>query len=166
MTALYELAASFRAAAEQLADLDLPAEVVADTLDSISGPLDLKAQNVALFTRNLEATAAAIKEAEAGMAQRRKAIENRVASLKAYMLNSMQLAGVKKIEGPYLRIGIRDNPPAVDVFDPAQIPAEYMKTPEPPPPAPDKPAIKAAIQAGNEIPGARLTRGQRLDIGA
>ena len=163
---LYTLALEFRAAAEQLADLDLPPEVVADTLDSLTGDIEQKAQNVALFTRNLEATAAAIKQAEADMAKRRKAIENRVQGLKDYLLSAMQATGIKKIEGPYLRIGIRDNPEAVEVFDAAQVPAEFMRQPEPPPAAPDKAAIKAAIKAGAEVAGCRLTRSQRLDIAA
>lgn len=166
LPALYTLALEFRAAADQLADLDLPPEAVADTLESLSGDLETKAQNVALFARNLEATAAAIKQAEADMAKRRKAIESRVAHLKDYMLGAMLVSGVRKIEGPYLRIGIRDNPEAVEVFDAAQIPAEYMRQPEPPPAAPDKAAIKAAIKAGAEVPGVKLTRSQRLDIGA
>lgn len=166
MTALYNLALEFRAAADTLADLDLPPEAVADTLESLSGDLETKAQNLALFCRNLEATAAAIKEAEAGMAKRRKAIESRIAHLKDYALASMLVAGVRKIEGPYLRIGIRDNPEAVEVFDPLQIPAEFMRQPEPPPAVADKAAIKAAIKAGNEVPGCKLTRSQRLDIGA
>jgi hypothetical protein len=109
-------------------------------------------------------TAAAIKDAEAGMAQRRKAIESRVAHLKDYMLAGMMVAGVKKIEGPYLRLSIRDNPEAVEVFDAAQIPAEFMRQPEPPPAAPDKTAIKAAIKAGQEVPGVKLTRSQCLSI--
>lgn len=161
---LYSLAIDFRAAADTLGDLDLPAEAVADTLEGLSGDLEVKAQNVALFARNLEATAAAIKEAEAGMAKRRKAIENRVAHLKDYMLAGMMVAGVKKIEGPYLRLSIRDNPEAVEVFDPLQIPAEFMRQPEPPPAVADKTAIKAAIKAGQEVPGVKLTRSQRLSI--
>ena len=163
---LYTLALDFRAAAETLADLDMPPEVVADTLESLGGDLEVKAQNVALFARNLEATAAAIKQAEADMAKRRKAIENRVAHLKDYLLAGMLVAGMKKIEGPYLRLGVRDNPEAVEVFDAAQIPAEFMRQPEPPPATPDKAAIKAAIKAGAEVPGCKLTRSQRLDIAA
>ena len=166
MTALYQLAADFRAAAEQLADLDLPPEVIADTLESIGGDLEAKAQNVALFARNLESTAAAIKQAEGDMAARRKALERRVQSLKDYLLHAMQSTGIKKIEGPYLRIGVRDNPESVEVFDADQVPAEFMRKPEPPPAAPDKAAIKAAIKSGQEVPGAKLTRSQRLDIGA
>lgn len=100
------------------------------------------------------------------MAARRKAIERRVQGLKDYLLSAMQATGIKKIEGPYLRIGIRDNPEAVEVFDAAQVPAEFMRKPEPPPAAPDKTAIKEAIKAGKEVAGCKLTKSQRLYIGA
>jgi hydroxymethylpyrimidine/phosphomethylpyrimidine kinase len=68
MTALYELAHSYRDAAEKLADLDLPPEVIEDTLESLSGDLEVKATNTAMLVRNIEATAEKIKEAEAAMA--------------------------------------------------------------------------------------------------
>jgi len=164
MTALYELAAEYRADAEKLADMDLDEQTLADTLDGLSGELEVKAQNVIMFTRNLEATAAAIKEAEAQMAARRKALENRAAGLRRYVLENMQFAGIQKIECPLFKLSIRDNPAAVDIYEPGLIPAQYMKQPEPPPPAPDKTAIKAAITAGTEVPGARLTKGTRLEI--
>lgn len=164
--ALYQLAAEFRQAAEQLADLDLPPEVVSETLESISGDLELKAHNVAMFAANLEATAKSIKQAEQDMKKRREAIEKRAQSLRAYMLRCMADAGVRKIEGPYLRIAVRDNPPSVDVFDAAQLPADFLRQPLPPAAEPDKDAIKKALKAGIEVPGARLTSSQRLDIGA
>jgi hypothetical protein len=37
-----------------------------------------------------------------------------------------------------------------------------MRQPEPP--SPDKTAIKDALKMGLEVPGARLTQGQRLEI--
>ena len=164
MSALYELAAEYRADAEKLADMDLDEQTLADTLEGLGGELEVKAQNVIMFTRNLEATAAAIKEAEAQMAARRKALENRAAGLRRYVLENMQFAGIQKIECPFFKLSIRDNPAAVDIYEPGLIPAQYMKQPEPPPPAPDKTAIKAAITAGTEVPGAKLTKGTRLEI--
>jgi len=164
MTALYELAAEYRADAEKLADMDLDEQTLADTLEGLGGELEVKAQNVIMFTRNLEATAAAIKEAEAQMAARRKALENRAAGLRRYVLENMQFAGIQKIECPFFKLSIRDNPAAVEIYEPGLIPAQYMKQPEPPPPAPDKTAIKAAITAGTEVPGAKLTKGTRLEI--
>lgn len=164
MTALYVLASDYRAAAEALADLDLDPQTVADTLESMSGELEVKATNVAYMARNLESLAASIKEAEAGMAARRKALENRAAGLRDYLLRNMQACGMTKIESPHLQISIRANPPSVDVFDAAQIPAEYMRQPEPPPPAPNKTAIAAALKLGQDVPGARLTQSQRVEL--
>jgi hypothetical protein len=164
MTALYEIAAEYREATEKLAELDLDEQTVADTLDSLGGDLQDKAQSVVMFTRNLEATAAAIKDAEAQMAQRRKAIENRVSGLKRYTLAAMEAAGVQKIDCPFFRLTVRDNPGAVDVFEPDLLPAHFMVRPELPPPAPDKKAIAAALKAGEDVPGARLVAGKRLDI--
>lgn len=164
MTSLYDIAAEYRQAADKLADLDLDEQTIADTLEGMSGALEVKAQNVVLFARNLEATAAAIKDAEAAMAARRKAMESRAASLRRYALSAMQVAGVQSIECPYFKLTVRKNPPAVEVFDAAQIPAQFMRTPEPPPPAPDKKAITEAIKAGQEVPGARLVSGERLEV--
>lgn len=164
MTALYNIAAEYREAAEKLSDLDLDEQTIADTLEGMSGELEVKATNVAFFARNLESIAASIKEAEAGMAARRKALENRAARMRDYLLNCMQLAGVQKIEGPYFKLAQRENPPAVIIDEPGLIPAEFMRQPDPPPPAPDKTAIKEALKAGAEVPGAHLARGVRLEI--
>jgi len=164
MTSLYVLAAEHRDTAAQLADLDLDEQTITDTLEAMSGDLEAKAQNVVMFARNLEATAAAIKQAEADMSARRKAIEKRAEGLRAYVLSSMQVAGVKSIECPYFKLSIQANPASVDVFEPGLVPAEFMRQAEPPPPAPDKTAIKDALKEGLDVPGARLTQGVRLAI--
>jgi hypothetical protein len=161
---LFDIAAEYRQACEVLADLDMDAQTVADTLEGMSGDLEVKAANVVGFTRNLEALSVAIKAEEERLSGRRKAIERRVAALQAYTLNCLQLAGIQKLEGPRFKITVRDNPPAVDVFDAAQIPVEFMRQPEPPPPTPDKTAIKAALKAGKDVPGAKLTQGKRLAV--
>jgi hypothetical protein len=161
---LYELAQDFRAAADKLADLELDDQTVTDTLESMSGDLEAKAVNVAAFARNLEANAAAIKDAEAQMAARRKAIENRAARMRDYLLANMMVSGIQKIESPYFRLSVRENPPAVEIYEPGLIPAQFMKQPETPPPLPNKAEIAAAMKAGQEVPGCKLTRGVRLDI--
>lgn len=164
MTALYQLAAEHRALAERLADLDLDQQTVLDTLESMSGALEDKATNVALFARNLEAVAANIKEAEDSMAKRRKALEQRATSLRRYLLESMRAAGVHRVESPFFVLSVKQNPPAVDVFDAGQLPLEYMRVPDAPPPAPDKTKIAAALKVGVDVPGAKLVNGTRLDI--
>lgn len=164
MTALYEIAHQYRADADKLADMDLDEQTLSDTLESLSGDLESKATNTAMLVRNIEASAAAIKEAEAAMAARRKALENRASRIKDYLLANMMVAGVQKIECPYFKLAVRENPPAVEVYELGLIPAEFMRQPEPPPPAVDKTAIKEALKAGQDVPGCKLTRGNRLEI--
>lgn len=161
---LYELATAYRADLEKLADLDLDEQTLTDTLEAIGGDLEAKATNTAMLVRNLEASAAAIEQAEKAMKARRVAMENRAARIKDWLHANMLVAGIQKIECPYFRLSIRQNPPAVEVYEPGLIPAEFMRQPDPPPPAPDKTAIKAAILAGQDVPGCKLTRGNHLEI--
>lgn len=164
MTALYVLAQEYRDAAEKLADLDLDPQTIADTLEGMAGDLEVKATNTAMVVRNMQALALQIKEAEAAMAARRKALEARAERLTQYLLANMQHAGIQKIESPYFTLSVKSNPVAVVINEPGLIPAEFMRQPEPPPPAPDKTAIKEALKAGREVPGAHLAQGQRLEI--
>ncbi len=161
---LYELSQDYRQALETLTDPenDLPAEVIADTLEGLQGTLEDKAIAVAQFFKNLEATAVAIRDAEQRMSQRRKAIENRVASMKIYLKESMESCGISKIESPWFALSIAKNPAAVDVFDEAAVPAEYKE--EIVTVKINKTGIKRAIESGAEVPGAVLTRGTRLAI--
>jgi len=162
LPALYEIANEYREALEKLADMDLPQEVIADTLEAVTGNLEVKATNVAMFARNLESLAESIKEAEAQMAHRRKVIENRADSIRSYIKTCMESAGVSKIDCPYFSLAIRKNPPAVIIE--GNVPKEYMRFPEPPPPTPDKTAIAKALKEGKTIEGAYLSQGTRLDI--
>jgi hypothetical protein len=119
---LYDISNEYAEAAEKLADMDLPAQAVMDTLEGLQGEIDRKATNVAMFCQNLETLANQIKEAEAKMAHRRKVLENRAASIKAYIKTCMESAGITKIECPYFKMAIRQNPPRVVIDNMEAIP--------------------------------------------
>ena len=161
---LYVLADEYRAAAEALADLELPAQAVQDTLEGLSGALEQKATNVAMFARNLEATAEAIKAAEADMAARRKALETRARAIRYYLQTNMAKVGITRIESPYFTLAIQANPASVVVEDEDMIPSQLMRVPEPTPPVPDKKAIADLLKSGASVPGCRLDRTTRLVI--
>lgn len=161
---LFEVAHEYRDMADRLADLDLDEQTIADTLEAEGGALVEKGTNVAFVVRNLEASAEAIKAAEQQMAARRKAIEARSKRLRQYLLDAMQLAGVSKIESPHFVLSVRANPPSVNVFDADQVPADFMRQPDPPPAEPDKKRIADALKAGQDVPGCSLQHGHRLDI--
>lgn len=149
---------------EALTNTQDDAQAIADTIEAESWPLEEKAQRVAFAPKILEAEADAIEVAAKEMMARAKAKRSRADNIREYLKTCMEVAGVSKIECPQFAITIKKNPPGVDVFEPALIPAEFMRQPAPPPPAIDKTAIKEAIKAGREVPGAILSSGTRLEI--
>ena len=161
---LYELSNTYLEALDFFTDpeADLPIEAVNDTLEGLSGELEDKAVNVAKFLRNMEAAAQAIKSAEAEMARRRKSLETRVTWMKSYLKGSMEHTGITKIECPYFKLSIQNNPASVNILNEESIPDEYKaqvinwKI--------DKTAIKNAIKGGKNVPGATLVNGTRLAI--
>lgn len=161
---LYQIADQYLADMQKLQDMDLDEQTLADTLEGLSGELEVKATNVAMFMRNLENAADAIKEAEKQMADRRKAIENRIDRIKSYLISNMERTEIKKIECPYFAITLKKNPPALKVLEEDKIPSKYFTIPEPPPPALDKAKLKEDLKAGVEIEGAILTVGSSLLI--
>jgi hypothetical protein len=164
---LFQIAAEYRHITDVLMDSGVDEQTLTDTLEGESWPLELKAQNYGFVICNLQATAASIKEAEKQMADRRKSIEKRADALAERLKTGLEIAGVIKLDCPHFALTIKKNPPSVDVWDEKQIPAQYMRTPEPPPPpvpVPDKAAIKEAIKAGADVPGAQMAQGTRLEI--
>lgn len=164
---LYELVQQHRSLEALESSDDLAPEVIRDTLEGLEGELRDKAISVGHFVRNLESTADAIDEAAEAMRMRGTRLRKRAQSLQDYLLFNLIAAGITKIDSPYFTLTVKKNPPSVVIDSENLIPAQYMRTPEPPPPpkaAPDKTAIAAAIKAGNEVPGAHSTQGERLEI--
>jgi hypothetical protein len=160
---LYQITAQFQHDAAKLADLDLDDATLADTLESLSGNFEEKATNTIMVSRNLGATSQAIKDAAAAMLERARAIDNRVDALKKRVFEAMNATGITRIECPWFVLSIANNPPAVDVFDSLQVPADYMRE-IPATYAPDKALIKKALQEGFDVPGAKIVQNTRLKI--
>lgn len=160
---LYVIAAEHRALADTLQDMDLPLEVVADTLAAESNLVEKSAAVAAVIT-NLHAMSAMMTAEADRMAERAKAVEKRAEQVKAYLHTCMELAGVTKLEHAQFTLAIHKNPASVEIFSEEQIPAAYMRQPEPPAPKPDKKAILAALKAGADVPGAKIHNGTRLAI--
>lgn len=111
---------------------------------------------------NIELLDGAIKQLQA----RKKSMQARYESLKDYLLFNMKASNISEISAPDLTFTakIKLNPPSVMIEDDSLIPSEYMTVPVAPPPAPDKTLIKEAIKAGKEVPGCKLTQGERVEI--
>jgi hypothetical protein len=161
---LYTIADQYLVDLQKLQEMDIDEQTFKDTLEGLSGDLELKATNVAMFVRNLEANAEAIKVAEKQMAERRKSIEAKAERIKEYLKENMVRTGITKIECPYFQLSLRKNPPAVEVLNQDMIPDEYFDIPEPPAPTLNKNRLKDDLKNGVIVEGAKLTSGQSLQI--
>lgn len=162
MTTLYNITAEYLNNVRLLESFD--DETKQDTLESLQGDFENKAISIGFVKKELEAKSNAIGEAIKEMQVRKDALDKKAEHLKEYLISAMQQTGIKKISCPYFDVQIKSNPAKVDIFEQSLIPAEFMRQPEPPPPAPDKKAIKAAIESGIEVQGARIVNTQRLEI--
>lgn len=161
---LYQLADEFLEAAQTLQEHDLDEQTIADTLEGLTVPFEEKARGVAIVIKSFEADAIAVEHAEKELQRRRKRLLHRVEWLQSYLLINMQRTGIRKISHPLFDIALRKNQGAVEILDISAIPAQYMRFPEPPPPAPAKTEIAAAIKAGIDVPGARLNITEKVEI--
>ena len=161
---LYQLGDEYLAAFQQLQESDMPPEVIRDTLEGLSGDFESKSTAIMQMARNNEGLAKQIDEAVKAMQERSAVLKRQAERLEAYILENMERAKIEKVESPYFKITIAKNPPKLVIDEGAIIPAKYMTIPKIPDPQPDKKAIKAALEAGEQIQGCRLKRGTRLNV--
>ena len=109
MSSLYELNASYRFLLERLYDDELPEDALIDTLDSIEGAIEDKAEGYSKIIRQFDADIESIKEEEARLKQRRTALENRKEMLKGNLFNTMKTVGLSKIKTPLFTVSIQKN---------------------------------------------------------
>jgi hypothetical protein len=111
---LYELAAARDILDQFLAETDgeeTPA--IADLFAQLEGQVADKVEHTALWIREQEATAKAIREEEQRLAARRRAIENAVERTKSYLQAQMETLGRDKVHGLLCTVALQNNPPSV-----------------------------------------------------
>lgn len=154
---LYELSIAF----QEVQNMELDPEVMQDTLDSIEGAIENKAENIAKLIRNLESDVSAYKEEEDRLKTKRQATENKVKWLKTYLEDNMKLTGKTKFKSGMFNFAIQKNPVSVNITDENILPEDYLI---PQPPKVDKTSLKEALKSGIEVPGAELKQTEGLRI--
>lgn len=90
-----------------------------------------------------------------GFTTRKQRFDKKAAAMRSMALTLMQLAEQKKIVTPSATMWTRDGGTSVVVDDVEQLPQGYFRTER----VADKAAIKAALEKGEALPGARLETG-------
>lgn len=118
---------------------------------------DTKIEKVALWIKNLDSDAAAIKAERDTLDKRMKSAENRAKSLREWLKNALEC---QPFETAKVRVSFRKSEQTeVDesVLDRKWCKEKITYTP-------DKTAIKNAIKAGQTVDGARLVVNQNIQI--
>jgi hypothetical protein len=126
-----------------------------DSLALLTGQIDVKVTNIALLVKQLQAEETMISDEIDRLREKKEARQNKVGWLKRYMLGAMQLAGIDKTTDVRAEVRLQKNPPSVDVLADTLIPRDYWIPQEP---RLDKQALRDALKAGEDIPGARLVQ--------
>lgn len=154
---LYEISAEHKAALDLLADMeDLDQQTIDDSMAAINDELESKVLNCAKYLKEMDAEAKAIKDVEAGLAARRKALEGKVSRFKEYIRINMVATGMSKAKDAAISVSLTKARESVHITDEAAIPEEYIKTVR----SPMKTELGKALKDGDDIPGATLATGE------
>lgn len=166
LPALYTLRQEYVELMTKLADMDLDAQTLADTIEStgVVESFNEKAANVVMVARQFDSHCDAIDNEIKRLQDLKKQRKNTADKLRDYLLNNMLAAQIESIDHPFMSIKIRNNPESVEVFEEKLIPTEFMTWPAMPDPKPNKTLIKTSMKLGVEIPGCKLVRSQSLSI--
>jgi len=171
MSTLFNIADDFIKLFETFDDEDLDIDTMQayfDTLEGIEAEFNLKAENVALFIKNLKAEALALETEEKVLRERRRQKERKAESMIAYLKSNMEACGLTKIECPKAKISIRNNAESVQIVDELTLISwaqenneELLKYSLP---EIKKTELKKLLQANQKIPACSLIRTQSLII--
>lgn len=165
---LYEISDQYDALMD-MAD-DIPADALADTLESIQADFDEKAINVALVIQNLKSDENQLKEEIDRLTSKKRAIKARQDRLREYLLTNMQAIKKINVKSPLINITLKRTPAKIDKSEDwesrfvnwAQENSRddllFFYDPEP-----DTKAIMKALDNGEDIP-AKLVSGETVMI--
>lgn len=116
-----------------------------------------KIENVCLWIKNLKASAEALKAEKNALAERQKAAENKMESLKRFMA---QYLNGTKFETAKVQVSFRKSE-SLEISEGAVIPEDFLKYKEP---DIDKVGLKKAMKEGQTFEGVSITVNSNIQI--
>ena len=162
MRALYDIDAAILACVDQETGEIFDPE----QLDALQMEREQKLEGVALWIKDLRAEADAVKTEADKLTARKKAIDNKIDSLKQWLLYAL---GGEKLKTPRCnvyqthsqKLSVPDEPGLIRFLQTLNEPEKFLRIKEP---ELKKDDIKKALKDGYEIPGAALEETEGLVI--
>lgn len=160
---LYDIEQRYLQALALFDDPEIPLQAALDTVEALEGELDDKLEACVAFAADRRVLAEACAADAKRQAARAKALHDTADAVEGAALAAMLRHQRLKVETPRFRLTVCNNAESVDIVDLQALPRKYQRK-IPASYAPDKQAIKQAIQAGLKVRGAQLVRKQRLQV--
>ena len=161
MSNLYKLNEAWQELANMLYQDDVDEQMILDTLESIEGEIEDKADSYAYIIADLQNSVTACKNEEDRLSKRRKTLENRVKNLKANLMLIMKNIGKTNFKTDLHTFRIQKNGGKMALTIDGDVPDEYTKIVK----ENDTDKIRQALEAGQELPFAHLkAQGESLRI--
>lgn len=158
---IYELTGNYEHLLNMLYDEDVDEKALLDTLESIEGDIEDKADGYAKIIKEMEAQSKARKEEAKRLTESAQTMDNRIKMLKSNLFNCMKITGKTKFTTNLFSFNIVKNGGKQPLTIDGDVPKEYTKTVI----ENDTSKIRQALENGENLPFAHLEpRSERLSI--
>ena len=159
MSNLYILKENWKQVADMLYEEDVDEQCILDTLESIEGEIEDKADNYAKIIKELLGNAEMCKQEKTRLEARQKTFENRANFLKKNLYETMKEMNKPKFKTDLFSFNIQTNGGKQAMTVEGDVPKEYCKLVQ------DTDKIRQALEEGEILPFAHLEpRGESLRI--
>lgn len=133
-------------------------------LEEISGLLQSKVDGCVGFVKKQSDIIIAIEKRIEELQELKTSREKVIGKFSDYVLGCMDIMKKEKLEGEFSKISIRKPPKIVEIVNEDDLPIDCLNIQTVTTKKPDKKLIKDKIESGEEVPGAKISFGQRKVI--
>lgn len=151
MSTLYELTEQYKMLLDMADDPEIDQQAISDTLDSLTGDLEDKADGYARVIAELQTESDGIKKQVERLTERAKTIDNNIKAMKDRLKEAMITTGNTKIKTELFSFSVRTNGgkmPIIYRVDPCNLPEQFRRTRITY--MPDDEAVRSFLDGGNE----------------
>lgn len=159
---LFELADAYNRLFDLALDENVDLAAVEEGLQAVEGAMEEKVKNCIGLLRELEARRAAFRHEADRLTRQARFLDNRIKGIQGMCVQALDAAGKRKVITDYGTMRVQNNPPALS-YDEGALGAEWFDE-IPARRAVAKERLKAALKAGEQVPGAQLVQGRGLRI--
>ena len=161
MSTLFELTDEFQWLHEMAADPEVDPDVFSDTLEALTGELEVKGRGYVSVIKQLEMEAKQAKEISQQFADKQKTRENHIKQMKEALLCAMTKIGMDQIEAGEWTIKVQKNGGLQPMVIDGEVPENFKRITI----DDDKEKIRKALESGEELDFAHLEeRGKHISI--